>query len=71
MNKNAFDNYLSSKEYSEIEMDTYYIQLSNFLQAHLTKDIYLEVEELLHLEILTKVEAGFKAGMKINQNELL
>ena len=70
MYKNAIDDYLSSEVYSEIEMDPYFMQLISLLKEHLTEEIYLEVEGLLHLEISIKTEAGFRAGLKIGSNKL-
>lgn len=62
MYKYYFNNYLNSKEYYCIENDFIYQELTKLLNQNLSKDIYLNVEELLHAEILFKLEQGFHAG---------
>lgn len=57
-----FEKYLNSKEYSKIEYDEFYKELVSILTNNLPEDIYLNIEELLHAEILFKLEQGFIAG---------
>lgn len=68
MYNRLFHNYLMSTEYYDIEKDKIYQQLTNLLLTNLPSDIYLSVEELLHAEILYKIEEGFKAGYFVNKN---
>ena len=62
MYKSDFDKYLNSKEYRLIEYDPIYKELKKMLVANLDNNIFLDVEELLHAEILFKLEQGFKNG---------
>ena len=62
MYKSDFDKYLNSKEYRLIEYDPIYQELRKILVANLGNNIFLDVEELLHAEILFKLEQGFKNG---------
>lgn len=62
MYKTDFENYINSTEYQTIEIDPIYKELQTLLISALSKEIYLNVEELLHAEILFKLEAGFKEG---------
>ena len=62
MYKVKFDAFLNSKEYRLIECDLIYQELMKLLVANLDDDIFLDIEELLHAEILFKVEQGFKNG---------
>jgi len=62
MYKSDFNKYLNSKEYRLIERDPIYQELRKMLGANLDDDIFLDVEELLHTEILFKLEQGFKNG---------
>lgn len=64
MHKNIFNEYINSREYKIIETDPIYIALVELLTQHLSSEIFLEVEELLHAEILFKLEAGFQNGYK-------
>lgn len=68
MYNRLFHNYLMSTEYYDIEKDKIYQQLTNLLLTNLPSDIYLSVEELLHAEILYKIEEGFKAGYFVSEN---
>jgi len=62
MYKSDFDKYLSSKEYRLIKCDPIYQELMKLLVANLDDDIFLGIEELLHAEILFKLEQGFQNG---------
>ena len=62
MYKADFEKYLNSKEYRIIECDPIYKELITMLLTNLSQDVYLDVEELLHAEILFKLEVGFKNG---------
>lgn len=62
MYKVKFDAFLNSKEYRLIECDLIYQELMKLLVANLDDDIFLDIEELLHAEILFKLEQGFKNG---------
>lgn len=62
MYKSDFDKYLNSKEYRLIECDPIYQELRKLLVDNLNNDIFLDIEELLHAEILFKLEQGFKNG---------
>lgn len=62
MYKVKFDAFLNSTEYHLIEYDPIYKELMRLLVANLDDDIFLDVEELLHAEILFKLEQGFKNG---------
>lgn len=62
MYKSDFDKYLSSKEYRSIERDPIYQELRKLLVTNLDDDIFLDIEELLHAEILFKLEQGFQNG---------
>lgn len=62
MYQKNFQEYLNSNEYKSIEKDMLYTQLTEILANSLPIDLYLSVEELLHAEILYKLEEGFKAG---------
>lgn len=62
MYKSDFDKYLNSKEYRLIECNPIYKELMKLLVANLDDDIFLDIEELLHAEILFKLEQGFKNG---------
>ena len=62
MYKSDFEKYLNSKEYRIIECDPIYKELITMLLTNLSQDVYLDVEELLHAEILFKLECAFKVG---------
>ena len=62
MYKSDFDKYLSSKEYRLIKRDPIYQELRKLLVTNLDGDTFLDIEELLHTEILFKLEHGFKNG---------
>lgn len=68
MYQKDFQEYIMSEEYQNIEKDIYYLQLTNLLMQHLPKETYLSVEELLHAEILYRIEEGFKAGYFAREN---
>ena len=63
MQRKLFDEFLQSPEYLAQEKDVFYIALTSLLSENLSDSVYLEVEEILHSEILTKVELGFKYGL--------
>lgn len=62
MYKEDFKNYLNSTNYYLIENDPIYQELQTLLINNIPENIYLDVEELLHAEILFKLEMGFKEG---------
>lgn len=62
MHNADFEKYLNSKEYSLIEYDPAYIALRQLLIDNLQFDIFLDVEELLHEEIIFKMYYAFQAG---------
>ena len=62
MYKSDFEKYLNSKEYRLIEYDSIYQELMKMLGTNLDYNIFLDIEELLHAEILFKLEQGFKNG---------
>ena len=62
MYKVKFDAFLDSKEYRLIECDPIYQELMKLLVTILDDNIFLDIEELLHAEILFKLEQGFKNG---------
>ena len=66
MHKTEFEKYLNSNEYRAKEFDITYIKLTKLLKRNLPHDVYLNIEELLHAEILFKLEEGFKAGYNCN-----
>lgn len=66
MYKTYFKQYLHSQTYSVIEKDPIYIKLITLLSNNLSSNTYLDVEELLHAEILFKLEVGFKNGYSCN-----
>lgn len=68
MYKSDFDKYLNSKEYRLIEYDPIYQELRKILVANLGDNIFLDIEELLHAEILFKLEQGFKNGYSCKNN---
>lgn len=57
-----FEKYLQSDEYLKIEYDTTYTRLRSVLKDNLPFEIFLDAEELLHEEIVIKMEHSFKAG---------
>lgn len=62
-----FDKFLQSKEFQEEEMDDVYLQLWHLLRLFLDTQTFLDVEELLHEEILRKLELGFRYGYAYGQ----
>lgn len=62
MYKEDFKNYLNSTNYYLIENDPIYQELQTLLINNIPENTYLDVEELLHAEILFKLEMGFKEG---------
>lgn len=60
--KVKFDVFLNSEEYSIIEQDEIYLQLRTLLKDNLPLHIFLDVEELLHEEIIFKMHYAFKSG---------
>lgn len=62
MYKEDFKNYLNSTNYYLIENDPIYQELQTLLINNIPENNYLDVEELLHAEILFKLEMGFKEG---------
>ena len=68
MYKSDFEKYLNSKEYRLIEYDPIYKELMKLLVANLDDNTFLDVEELLHAEILFKLEQGFKNGYSCKNN---
>lgn len=69
MYKSDFEKYLSSKEYRLIECDPIYQELMKMLVANLDDNTFLDIEELLHAEILFKLEQGFKNGYSCKNND--
>ena len=68
MYKSDFEKYLNSKEYRLIEYDPIYQELRKILVTNLSDNIFLDIEELLHAEILFKLEQGFKNGYSCKNN---
>lgn len=68
MYKSDFEKYLNSKEYRLIEYDPIYQELRKLLITNLDDDTFLDIEELLHAEILFKLEQGFKNGYSYKNN---
>lgn len=68
MYKTYFKQYLNSQAYSVIEKDPIYIKLITLLSNNLSSNTYLDIEELLHAEILFKLEVGFKGGYFYKNN---
>lgn len=62
MYKSDFDKYLNSNKYRLVEYDPIYQELMKMLGDNLDDNIFLDIEELLHAEILFKLEQGFKNG---------
>lgn len=60
--KIKFDTFLNSEAYSSIENDEIYLHLRTLLKDNLPLNIFLDVEELLHEEIIFKMCHAFKAG---------
>lgn len=69
MYKEKFNKYLNSPEYLNIEQDKIYCKLQNLLINSMPRMNYLDIEELLHEEILFKLEQGFKEGYNCGINE--
>ena len=67
MYKLYYEKYINSQKYSIIESDKIYKKLILLLQDNLNKNIFLDVEELLHEEILFKLEIGFKEGFNTHK----
>lgn len=53
---------IMSNEYQNIEQDSTYVKLIDILQKSLPFETFLDVEELLHEEMLLKIELGFLHG---------
>lgn len=68
MYKSDFNKYLNSKGYRLIEYDPIYQELRKILIANLGDNIFIDIEELLHAEILFKLEQGFKNGYSCKNN---
>lgn len=62
-----FDKFLQSKEYRREEMDDVYVELRQLLYFFLETKQFLDIEELLHEEILRKLELGFRYGYEYGQ----
>ena len=60
--KIKFDTFLNSEAHSSIEHDEIYLHLRTLLKDNLPLHIFLDVEELLHEEIIFKMCHAFKAG---------
>lgn len=63
-----YQQFINSIEYKNIEQDDIYIKLREFLSKYLKPETFLEIEELLHEEIIFKLEQGFKNGFEIGLN---
>ena len=68
MYNKKFNSFLQSPNYLNYEKDATYIALNNLLIQYLPDNIYLEVEDLLHAEIIFKVELGFRNGFRSAKN---
>lgn len=54
--------YFSSKEYSRLETNEIYLQLTETLQHCLSEKDFLDIEEILHMLLIHTVETAFLAG---------
>ncbi len=57
---NDFDAFLKSEQYQQIERGEDYRKLMYLLRQNLPNDVFLDVEELLHEEIISKMEMAFE-----------
>ena len=57
---NDFDAFLKSEQYRQIEQGENYRKLMYLLRQNLPNDVFLDVEELLHEEIISKMERAFE-----------
>lgn len=64
MYNDYYKDFLHSQAYCNVENDIFYLNLRKILIHNLTEQIFLDVEELLHAEILFKLEFGFQHGFK-------
>lgn len=62
MYKLYYEKYINSQRYINIEEDQIYKKLIMLLQNNLDKNLFLDIEELLHEEIIFKLEIGFQEG---------
>ena len=65
MCKDDFGEFLNSEEYRQIERSENYRKLVYFLQQNLSNDVFLDAEELLHEEIVSKMEIAFEYGYSL------
>ena len=68
MYKHYLKQYIISNAYLKIEHDNIYLQLRLLLESNLPTNIFLDVEELLHEEIIFKLTEGFKYGFSYGVN---
>lgn len=67
MYQEDFEAFLQSEEYRKEEMDPVYAHLRQLLQIFLEMKPFLDIEELLHEEIVRKLELGFRYGYESGQ----
>ncbi len=58
----SYQAFITSSGYLSFEQDIIYQRLRELLLRHLTDQAFLDIEELLHAEILLKLEFGFQHG---------
>lgn len=58
----SYQAFITSSGYLSFEQDIIYQRLRELLLRHLTAKEFLDIEELLHAEILLKLEFGFQHG---------
>ena len=67
MYKLYYEEYINSQRYKNIEEDQIYKKLVMLLQNNLNKNLFLDGEELLHEEIIFKLETGFQEGFNAHK----
>lgn len=70
MHKDYYEKFIQSQLYNVYERDPIYGKLRELLVRNVADKIFLDVEELLHYEILFKLELGFKYGFQNGVNSL-